>query len=311
MKQYITIKGAKEHNLKNIDIKIPRDELVVVTGLSGSGKSSLAFDTIYAEGQRRYMESLSSYARQFLGQAEKPEVEKIEGLSPAISIDQKSTNRNPRSTVGTVTEIYDYFRLLYARIGIPHCTNCGKEIKKQSVDQMVDQIMELPEGSKIQLLSPVVRGRKGEHAKVFERAKRSGYVRVRVDGNLYELTEEIKLEKNSKAGYPIICVLIGVITFFFPLQPVKNSYFEERAQVIEALAEDCDYCAYITGDAYNWKMWEDYVIYPEFEGLFFIDGLKKTAITDEKFLSQEEMVVFIWLISQCCLNIENKALPDS
>ncbi|MBD5455737.1 MAG: excinuclease ABC subunit UvrA [Lachnospiraceae bacterium] len=203
-KEYIKIRGASEHNLNNLDVDIPRNELVVLTGLSGSGKSSLAFDTIYAEGQRRYMESLSSYARQFLGQMEKPNVEKIEGLSPAISIDQKSTNRNPRSTVGTVTEIYDYFRLLYARIGIPHCPNCGKEIKKQSVDQMVDQVMELPEGSRIQLLAPVVRGKKGEHAKVFERAKRSGYVRVRVDGNLYELSEEIKLDKNVKHNIEII-----------------------------------------------------------------------------------------------------------
>ena len=204
MKQYITIKGAKEHNLKNIDIKIPRDELVVVTGLSGSGKSSLAFDTIYAEGQRRYMESLSSYARQFLGQAEKPEVEKIEGLSPAISIDQKSTNRNPRSTVGTVTEIYDYFRLLYARIGVPHCPQCGKEIKKQTVDQMVDTIMELPEGTKFQLLAPVVRGRKGRHEKVLAQAKRSGYVRVIVDGSLYDLSEEIELDKNKKHDISIV-----------------------------------------------------------------------------------------------------------
>ncbi len=203
-KHYIKIRGAKEHNLKNIDIDIPRDEFVVLTGLSGSGKSSLAFDTIYAEGQRRYMESLSSYARQFLGQMEKPNVESIEGLSPAISIDQKSTNRNPRSTVGTVTEIYDYFRLLYARIGIPHCPKCGKEIKKQSVDQMVDEIMKLPQGTKIQLLAPVVRGRKGEHVKVFEQAKKSGYVRVMVDGNLYELTEEIKLEKNVKHNIEII-----------------------------------------------------------------------------------------------------------
>ena len=203
-REYIKIRGANEHNLKNLDVNIPRNELVVLTGLSGSGKSSLAFDTIYAEGQRRYMESLSSYARQFLGQMEKPNVEKIEGLSPAISIDQKSTNRNPRSTVGTVTEIYDYFRLLYARIGIPHCPNCGKEIKKQSVDQMVDQIMELPEGSKIQLLAPVVRGKKGEHAKVFDRAKRSGYVRVRIDGNMYELSEEIKLDKNIKHNIEIV-----------------------------------------------------------------------------------------------------------
>ncbi|MDY2699682.1 MAG: excinuclease ABC subunit UvrA [Lachnospiraceae bacterium] len=203
-REYIKIRGANEHNLKNLDVDIPRNELVVLTGLSGSGKSSLAFDTIYAEGQRRYMESLSSYARQFLGQMEKPNVEKIDGLSPAISIDQKSTNRNPRSTVGTVTEIYDYFRLLYARIGIPHCPKCGKAIKRQSVDQMVDQIMELPEGTKLQLLAPVVRGRKGEHTKIFERAKRSGYVRVRVDGNLYELTEEIKLDKNIKHNIEIV-----------------------------------------------------------------------------------------------------------
>ena len=204
MKQYIKIRGASEHNLKNIDIDIPRNELVVLTGLSGSGKSSLAFDTIYAEGQRRYMESLSSYARQFLGQMEKPNVESIEGLSPAISIDQKSTNRNPRSTVGTVTEVYDYFRLLYARIGIPHCPKCGREIKKQTIDQMVDQIMELTEGTKIQLLAPVVRGRKGRHEKLFERAKKSGYVRVRVDGNLYELSEDIVLDKNIKHNIEII-----------------------------------------------------------------------------------------------------------
>lgn len=203
-REYIKIRGASEHNLKQIDLDIPRNEFVVLTGLSGSGKSSLAFDTIYAEGQRRYMESLSSYARQFLGQMEKPNVEKIEGLSPAISIDQKSTNRNPRSTVGTVTEIYDYFRLLYARIGIPHCPSCGKEIKKQSVDQMVDQILSMPEGTRIQLLAPVVRGRKGEHVKVFDRAKKSGYVRVRVDGNLYELSEEIKLDKNIKHNIEII-----------------------------------------------------------------------------------------------------------
>ena len=203
-REYIKIRGANEHNLRGLDVDIPRNELVVLTGLSGSGKSSLAFDTIYAEGQRRYMESLSSYARQFLGQMEKPNVEKIEGLSPAISIDQKSTNRNPRSTVGTVTEIYDYFRLLYARIGIPHCPECGKEIKRQSVDQMVDQIMELPEGTRLQLLAPVVRGRKGEHTKVFDRAKRSGYVRARVDGSLYELTEEIKLDKNIKHNIEIV-----------------------------------------------------------------------------------------------------------
>ncbi|MCM1180643.1 MAG: excinuclease ABC subunit UvrA [Clostridium sp.] len=204
MKQYITIKGAKEHNLKNIDIKIPRDEMVVVTGLSGSGKSSLAFDTIYAEGQRRYMESLSSYARQFLGQAEKPDVEKIEGLSPAISIDQKSTNRNPRSTVGTVTEIYDYLRLLYARIGVPHCPKCGKEIKRQTVDQMVDAVMELSEGTKFQLLAPVVRGRKGRHEKILAQAKRSGYVRVLVDGSMYDLSEEITLDKNKKHDISIV-----------------------------------------------------------------------------------------------------------
>ena len=203
-RQYIKIRGANEHNLKNIDLDIPRNELVVLTGLSGSGKSSLAFDTIYAEGQRRYMESLSSYARQFLGQMEKPNVESIEGLPPAISIDQKSTNRNPRSTVGTVTEIYDYFRLLYARVGIPHCPNCGREIRRQTVDEMVDQIMALPERTKIQLLAPVVRGRKGTHAKLFERAKRSGYVRVRVDGSMYELSEEIALDKNIKHNIEII-----------------------------------------------------------------------------------------------------------
>lgn len=203
-KQYIKIRGANEHNLKNISVDIPRNELVVLTGLSGSGKSSLAFDTIYAEGQRRYMESLSSYARQFLGQMEKPDVESIEGLSPAISIDQKSTNRNPRSTVGTVTEIYDYMRLLYARVGIPHCPKCGKEIHRQSIDQMVDHIMEMPERTKIQLLAPVVRGRKGEHAKVLDQARKSGYVRVRIDGNLYELSEDIKLDKNIKHNIEIV-----------------------------------------------------------------------------------------------------------
>lgn len=203
-KKYIHIKGANEHNLKNIDIDIPRDEFTVVTGLSGSGKSSLAFDTIYAEGQRRYMESLSSYARQFLGQMEKPQVESIEGLPPAISIDQKSTNKNPRSTVGTVTEIYDYMRLLYARAGIPHCPKCGREIKKQTVDEMVDRILMLEERTKFQILAPVVRGKKGRHEKVFERAKKSGYLRVRVDGNMYELTEEIKLEKNIKHSIEII-----------------------------------------------------------------------------------------------------------
>ena len=204
MSQFIKIRGASEHNLKNIDVDIPRNEFVVLTGLSGSGKSSLAFDTIYAEGQRRYMESLSSYARQFLGQMEKPNVESIEGLSPAISIDQKSTNRNPRSTVGTVTEIYDYLRLLYARIGIPHCPKCGREIKKQTVDQMVDHIMQLPDRTKIQLLAPVVRGRKGRHEKILDQAKRSGYVRVRVDGNQYDLSEEIVLDKNIKHNIEII-----------------------------------------------------------------------------------------------------------
>ncbi len=209
-RKYIKIRGANEHNLKSIDVDIPRDEFVVLTGLSGSGKSSLAFDTIYAEGQRRYMESLSSYARQFLGQMEKPNVEKIEGLSPAISIDQKSTNRNPRSTVGTVTEIYDYFRLLYARIGIPHCPKCGREIKKQTVDQMVDQIMGLPERTRIQLLAPVVRGRKGEHQKLFEQARRSGYVRVIADGSMYELTEEIKLDKNKKHNIEIVVDRLSV-----------------------------------------------------------------------------------------------------
>ena len=203
-RQYIKIRGANEHNLKNVTLEIPRNELVVLTGLSGSGKSSLAFDTIYAEGQRRYMESLSSYARQFLGQMEKPDVESIEGLSPAISIDQKSTNRNPRSTVGTVTEIYDYMRLLYARIGIPHCPKCGKEIHKQTVDQMVDQILSMPERTKIQLLAPVVRGRKGEHVKVLDQARKSGYVRVRIDGNQYELSEEIKLDKNIKHNIEVI-----------------------------------------------------------------------------------------------------------
>ena len=208
--EVIKIRGANEHNLKNIDLDIPRNKFVVLTGLSGSGKSSLAFDTIYAEGQRRYMESLSSYARQFLGQMEKPNVERIDGLSPAISIDQKSTNRNPRSTVGTVTEIYDYFRLLYARIGIPHCPNCGREIKRQTIDQMVDQIMDLPQGTKLQLLAPVVRGRKGEHAKVLDRAKKSGYVRVRIDGSLYDLSEDIKLEKNIKHNIEVVVDRIAI-----------------------------------------------------------------------------------------------------
>lgn len=204
MKDKIVIKGARAHNLKNVDLTIPRDQLVVFTGVSGSGKSSLAFDTIYAEGQRRYVESLSSYARQFLGQMEKPDVDLIEGLSPAISIDQKTTSHNPRSTVGTVTEIYDYLRLLYARIGIPHCPKCGKEIKKQTIDQIVDRIMELPERTKLQLLAPVVRGRKGEHVKLLEDAKKSGYVRVRVDGILYDLSEKIELEKNKKHNIEIV-----------------------------------------------------------------------------------------------------------
>ncbi|SEF78531.1 excinuclease ABC subunit A [Eubacterium ruminantium] len=202
--KYITIKGAREHNLKNVDLKLPRNKFIVFTGLSGSGKSSLAFDTIYAEGQRRYVESLSSYARMFLGQADKPDVDKIEGLSPAISIDQKSTNRNPRSTVGTVTEIYDYLRLLYARIGIPHCPKCGKVIERQTVDQMVDSIMKLPERTKFSILAPVVRGRKGEHEKVIQQAKKSGYVRIVIDGNLYSLDEEIKLEKNKKHNIDVV-----------------------------------------------------------------------------------------------------------
>ena len=203
-RQYISIRGASEHNLKNIDLDIPRDQFVVFTGLSGSGKSSLAFDTIYAEGQRRYMESISSYARQFLGQMEKPQVEKIEGLSPAISIDQKSTNRNPRSTVGTVTEVYDHFRLLFARIGVPHCPNCGKVIERQTVDQMVDSIMKLPEKTRFMVMAPVVRGKKGEHAKVIERASRNGFARIKVDGNMYDLSEEIKLDKNIKHTIEIV-----------------------------------------------------------------------------------------------------------
>ena len=199
MKDKIVVKGAKVHNLKNVSLEIPRDKLIVFTGLSGSGKSSLAFDTIYAEGQRRYVESLSSYARQFLGQMDKPDVESIEGLSPAISIDQKTTSRNPRSTVGTVTEIYDYLRLLYARVGVPHCPKCGKEITQQSVDQIVDQIMELPERSKIMILAPIIRGRKGTHEKVLENIKKQGFVRARIDGEIYDLTEdEVKLEKNIK-----------------------------------------------------------------------------------------------------------------
>ena len=204
MQDKIIVKGARANNLKNIDVTIPRDKLVVMTGLSGSGKSSLAFDTIYAEGQRRYVESLSSYARMFLGQMDKPDVDYIEGLSPAISIDQKTTSKNPRSTVGTVTEIYDYLRLLWARVGTPHCPKCGKEIRQQTIDQIIDQVLSLPEGTRIHVMAPVIRGKKGEHAKIFEDAKRSGYVRARVDGNLYELDEEIKLEKNKKHTIEIV-----------------------------------------------------------------------------------------------------------
>ena len=237
----IRIRGAKEHNLNDIDIDIPRNELVVLTGLSGSGKSSLAFDTIYAEGQRRYMESLSSYARQFLGQMEKPEVDSIEGLPPAISIDQKSTNKNPRSTVGTVTEIYDYFRLLYARIGIPHCPNCGKEVMRQSVDQMTDAILALPEGTKIQLMAPVVRGRKGEHAKVFERAVKSGFVRVRVDGNMYDLSEEIKLDKNIKHNIEIVVDRLVV-------KPGINKRLTDSIETVMQLSDGLVYVDVIDGD---------------------------------------------------------------
>ena len=204
MQENIIVKGARENNLKNIDVSIPRDKLTVITGLSGSGKSSLAFDTIYAEGQRRYVESLSSYARMFLGQKEKPDVDYIDGLSPAISIDQKTTSQNPRSTVGTVTEIYDYLRLLWARVGTPHCPNCGKEIKQQTIDQIVDQVMALGEGTRIQVMAPVIRGKKGEYAKVFEDARKSGYVRVRVDGSMYDLSEEIKLEKNIKHSIEVV-----------------------------------------------------------------------------------------------------------
>lgn len=236
----IRIRGAKEHNLKDIDIDIPRNELVVLTGLSGSGKSSLAFDTIYAEGQRRYMESLSSYARQFLGQMEKPEVDSIEGLPPAISIDQKSTNKNPRSTVGTVTEIYDYFRLLYARIGIPHCPNCGKEIRRQSVDQMTDAILALPEGTKIQLMAPVVRGRKGEHSKIFERAVKNGFVRVRVDGNMYDLSEEIKLDKNIKHNIEIVVDRLVV-------KPGINKRLTDSIETVMQLSEGLVYVDVIDG----------------------------------------------------------------
>lgn len=245
-KKYIKIRGANENNLKNIDLDIPRNELVVLTGLSGSGKSSLAFDTIYAEGQRRYMESLSSYARQFLGQMEKPNVESIEGLSPAISIDQKSTNHNPRSTVGTVTEIYDYFRLLYARIGIPHCPQCGKEISKQTVDQMVDQVMALPEGTKIQLFAPVVRGRKGTHAKLLQQAKRSGYVRVRIDGSLYELSEEITLDKNIKHSIEIIVDRLVV-------KPGIEKRLTDSVESVLALAEGLLIVDVIDGEPMNFS----------------------------------------------------------
>ena len=253
--QYIKIKGASEHNLKNIDVTLPRDKFIVLTGLSGSGKSSLAFDTIYAEGQRRYMESLSSYARQFLGQMEKPNVEKIEGLSPAISIDQKSTNRNPRSTVGTVTEIYDYFRLLYARIGIPHCPKCGKEIKKQTVDQMADQIMQLPERTKIQLLAPVVRGRKGTHQKLLDSIKRGGYVRVQIDGSVYELTEEISLDKNKKHNIEVVVDRLVV----------KEGIEKRLADSIENVLELAD--GLMTVDVIGG---ETDTVFPE----FFLSGLR-------------------------------------
>ncbi len=245
-REYIKIRGAKEHNLKGIDVDIPRNEFVVFTGLSGSGKSSLAFDTIYAEGQRRYMESLSSYARQFLGQMEKPDVERIDGLSPAISIDQKSTNRNPRSTVGTVTEIYDHFRLLYARIGIPHCPKCGREIQKQTVDQMVDQIVRLGEGTKLQLLAPVVRGKKGEHVKVLDRARRSGYVRARIDGNLYDLSEDIKLDKNIKHNIEIVVDRIVV------RQDIEARLTDSIENVLE-LAEGLLLVDVIDGDPMNFS----------------------------------------------------------
>ena len=230
MQKEIFIKGARENNLKNIDVTIPRDKLVVLTGLSGSGKSSLAFDTIYAEGQRRYVESLSSYARMFLGQMDKPDVDYIDGLSPAISIDQKTTSKNPRSTVGTVTEIYDYLRLLWARVGVPHCPKCGREIRQQTVDQIIDQIMALPEGTRIQVMAPVVRGRKGEHAKVLEDARRSGYVRARVDGNLYELDEEIKLEKNYKHTIEIVVDRLSV-----------------KPEIRSRLADSIETCCAMTG----------------------------------------------------------------
>ena len=232
-KDYIDIRGARENNLRDINVRIPRNKLVVMTGLSGSGKSSLAFDTIYAEGQRRYMESLSSYARQFLGQMDKPDVDYISGLPPAISIDQKSTNRNPRSTVGTVTEIYDYFRLLFARIGIPHCPKCGREISRQTVDQMVDAVMALPERTKIQILAPVVRGRKGTHAKIFEQARRSGYVRVMVDGNQYDLSEEIRLDKNVKH---VIAIIVDRLVVRDGIQKRLTDSLETALKLTEGLA---------------------------------------------------------------------------
>ena len=230
MQDHIFVKGARENNLKNIDVTIPRDKLVVMTGLSGSGKSSLAFDTIYAEGQRRYVESLSSYARMFLGQMDKPDVDYIDGLSPAISIDQKTTSKNPRSTVGTVTEIYDYFRLLWARVGTPHCPKCGKEIRQQTVDQIIDQILALPEGTRIQVLAPVVRGRKGEHTKVLEDARRAGFSRVRADGHLYELTEEIPLEKNKKHNIEVVIDRLIL-----------------RPDVVHRLTDSCETAAALSG----------------------------------------------------------------
>ena len=229
MRDHIVIKGARENNLKNIDVEIPRDALVVMTGLSGSGKSSLAFDTIFAEGQRRYMESLSSYARQFLGQMDKPDVDSIEGMSPAISIDQKTTSKNPRSTVGTVTEIYDYLRLLWARVGVPHCPKCGKEIRRQTVDQIVDQIAALPQATRVQILAPVVRARKGEHQKVFDDARRGGYVRVRVDGSIYDLTEVIPLDKNRKHNIEIVVDRVVI-------RPDQNRRLTDAVEIASALS---------------------------------------------------------------------------
>ena len=230
MPSKIFVKGARENNLKNIDVEIPRDALTVITGLSGSGKSSLAFDTIYAEGQRRYVESLSSYARMFLGQKEKPDVDYIEGLSPAISIDQKTTSQNPRSTVGTVTEVYDYLRLLWARVGTPHCPNCGKEIRQQSIDQIIDQLMALGEGTRVQIMAPVIRGKKGEHVKIFEDARRSGYVRVRADGNMYDLSEEISLEKNKKHNIEVVVDRLIL-----------------RPDVVHRLTDSCETAAALSG----------------------------------------------------------------